>query len=180
MPHDAPTEAGAPPAAPEGAPAYSFRPLTRADFHLFHEWLVHPHMGGWWADAATELALIEPEIDRGGPSDMRIVEYRGQPFAYVQDYEVHAYPMPQFADLPRGARGMDTFLGDPAYLGQGHAGRYLALRARQLIAAGAPVVAVDPDPANHRAIAAYRRAGFVPRGLRACEDGNMVQLLTFP
>ncbi len=119
---------------------YDFRRLTRADFAMLREWLGHPHMGGWWADADTELALLAPELDAApgqSATDMRIVAYHGSPFAYLQDYEVHAYDMPQFADLPQGTRGMDTFLGDPAYLGQGHAGRYLAQRARALIDAGA-------------------------------------------
>lgn len=161
---------------------YDFRRLTRADFAMLREWLGHPHMGGWWADADTELALLAPELDAApgqSATDMRIVAYHGSPFAYLQDYEVHAYDMPQFADLPQGTRGMDTFLGDPAYLGQGHAGRYLAQRARALIDAGAPLVAVDPEPANSRAIAAYTRAGFVPLALRDGEDGTPVQVMTF-
>ena len=164
-------------------PDYTFRKLARSDMALFHHWLEQPHMGGWWADAATEWALLEPEIELNlaheSPTDMRIVELAGTAFAYVQDYDVHAYAMPQCAELPPKSRAMDSFLGDPAYLGQGHGSGFLQVRATQLLAAGAPLIAVDPDPANTRAIAAYTRAGFKPLQIRPGEDGAMVQVMTF-
>lgn len=163
-------------------PDYRFRKLTRADMGLFHHWLEQPHMSGWWADAATEWALLEPEIESNlaheNPTDMRVVELAGHPFAYVQDYEVHAYDMPHYADLPQGARGMDSFLGDPAYLAQGHGSGFIRARADQLLALGAPLIAVDPDPANARAIAAYTRAGFRPRDIKNNQDGTQVQVMT--
>lgn len=163
-------------------PDYSFRKLTRSDMTLFHHWLEQPHMGGWWGDAATEWALLEPEIEANlvheNPTDMRIVELNGTPFAYIQDYDVHAYAMPHCADLPAKSRAMDSFLGDPAYLGQGHGSGFLRTRATQLLAQGAPLIAVDPDPANSRAIAAYARAGFRPHGIRDSEDGTPVQVMT--
>ncbi|PLL11517.1 hypothetical protein C0V75_15945 [Tabrizicola sp. TH137] len=37
----------------------------------------------------------------------------------------------------------------------------------------------DPDPANDRAIRAYRRAGFMPRGILPCEDGDPVLVMEF-
>ena len=163
-------------------PDYTFRKLARSDMGLFHHWLEQPHLGGWWADAATEWALLEPEIEANlvheNLTDMRVVELAGRPFAYVQDYDVHAYDMPQCADLPAKSRAMDSFLGDPAYLGQGHGAGFIRARAAQLLALGAPLIAVDPDPGNARAIAAYTSAGFRPLSVRPNEDGDPVQLMT--
>ncbi len=163
-------------------PDYSFRKLTRSDMTLFHHWLEQPHMGGWWGDAATEWAEREPQIESNlaheNLTDMRIVELAGHPFAYIQDYDVHSYDMPHCADLPKGSRAMDSFLGDPAYLGQGHGAGFIHARATQLLAAGAPLIAVDPDPANTRAITAYTRAGFRPLDIRLNEDGNPMQVMT--
>ena len=160
---------------------YTFRKLSRSDMGLFHHWLEQPHLGGWWADAATEWALLEPEIEANlvheNLTDMRVVELAGHPFAYVQDYDVRAYDMPQCADLPAGSRAMDSFLGDPAYLGQGHGTGFIRARADQLLALGAPLIAVDPDPANSRAIAAYTRAGLKPLGIRTSEDGTPVLVM---
>lgn len=152
--------------------------MTRADYPILRAWLAEPHVAAWWGDADTEQALFERDIDSGA-TDMRIVELDGHPFAYVQDYDVDPPEMPQYADLPPGARGLDTFLGDPGYLGRGHGARYLARRARQLLEAGASAVAVDPDPDNTRAIAAYEKAGFRRRSITADANGDPVQVMTY-
>ncbi len=157
---------------------YTFRPLTRADYPLIRGWLDQPHVGGWWGDSAIEIALMEEDFGNG-PTVMRIVELDGNPFAFVQDYPAHHWPAPQFADQPRDARAIDTFLGDPAYLGQGHVKRYLHQRSEHLIAKGYSAIVVDADPTNTRALAAYRGAGFVPVAERVCDDGDMVLVMTY-
>jgi aminoglycoside 6'-N-acetyltransferase len=40
-----------------------------------------------------------------------------------------------------------------------------------------PTVVIDPDPANARAIAAYRRAGFADRCVTGAEDGESLVLV---
>ena len=157
---------------------YSFPRLRRADYPLLRGWLAQPHVRAWWGDPEEEIALIEEDIETG-PTDMRLVLLAGHPFAYVQDYPAHHWGAPHFAPFPPGTRGMDTFLGDPAYLGRGHAPRYLRQRCDQLLADGAAAVVIDPDPANDRAIRAYRRAGFAPHGIAPCEDGDPVLVMEF-
>ena len=154
---------------------YGFRKMTRADYPMFQDWLSQPHIGGWWGEGAVELRLIEDEMD-GSAVDMRIVTLDGHPFAFVQDYNAHAFGAPQYADQPPQARALDMFLGDPAFLGQGHASGFLRQRATDLAARHGTVL-VDPDPANTRAIAAYRRAGFTDLGIRPCEDGTPVLVM---
>ncbi|MEL6582593.1 MAG: GNAT family N-acetyltransferase [Pseudomonadota bacterium] len=156
---------------------YHFTPLTSAHYPMIRDWLAQPHINGWWGDGDTEIALMEQDLEHG-PTDMRIVSYKGQPFAYVQDYPAHHWDMPQYADLPSQSRAVDTFLGDPAFLGKGHAAGYLRQRAREL-ARRYPAVAVDPDPANTRAVTTYRRAGFDGTDVRPCEDGDPVLVMTF-
>ena len=154
---------------------YSFRPITRADLPMFARWLDQPHLGGWWADGATEARLVEEDLG-STRVDMRIVELDGAPFAYIQDYDAHAFGAPQFAHHPAGARAIDTFLGDAAYLGQGHGAGYIAARVAEL-RRSCPLVLTDPDPANLRAIAAYTRAGFRPDRVTPGEDGDPVQVM---
>lgn len=155
--------------------SYSFRPITPADETMFKGWLSHPHIGDWWGDGDTEWTLIAEEFDTDAVT-MSIVETNGQPFAYVQDYNAHHWPMPQYADQPDDARALDTFLGDPAFLGQGHGAGYLAQRLAQLRRRYSTIL-TDPDPANTRAIAAYTRAGFRPLTVTPCEDGDLVQVM---
>lgn len=157
---------------------YSFLKVTRDDYPMLRGWLAQPHIQNWWGDPDDEIALIEEDIDNG-PTDMRIVHHKAHPFAYVQDYPAHHWDMPHYADFPKGTRAMDTFLGDPQMLGQGHAARYLRERATALLADGAPSVVIDPDPKNIAAVRAYRSAGFMGDTIRPCEDGDPVIVMEF-
>ena len=158
--------------------AYSFVPATRADMAMLRAWLDMPHVRAWWGDPDMELALIADDLD-GGPTDMRVVHHGEKPFAYVQDYPAHHWPMPHYTDFPKGTRAIDTFIGEPAMLGRGHACRYLRQRARQLMRAGFPAVVIDPSPDNTNAVRAYRRAGFDGHDIRPCEDGDPVIVMQF-
>ena len=157
---------------------YSFRALTPADEALFKGWLAEPHIDGWWGDGATEWALVAADFDNPAIS-MQLACVDGTPFAYVQDYDAFHWPMPQYSDAPEGARALDTFLGNPRFLGQGHGAGYLAARLAQLRPRH-PRVLTDPDVKNTRAIRAYSRAGFRPHKIAPCEDGDPVQVMVFP
>lgn len=157
---------------------YEFIPVTRADFPMLGRWLDEPHVRAWWGPRDWELKLIEQDLGTG-PTDMRIVRLDGRPFAYVQDYPAHHWDMPHYADMPAGTRAMDTFLGDPAYLGQGHAAGYLRQRTEELLDKGCPAVVIDPSPDNLRALRAYRAAGFEGDEIRPCEDGDPVVVMRF-
>ena len=108
---------------------------------------------------------------------MRIIFFRNRPFAYAQDYEVHAWPQAHFADLPRGARAIDSFIGAPSMIGRGHGAAYLRLLAELLRAEGAPLVAIDPDIGNLRARRAYARAGFSEKAEATTGSGPVVLMI---
>ncbi|MBV0912657.1 GNAT family N-acetyltransferase [Anianabacter salinae] len=158
-------------------PDYGFRPVARSDYPLLRRWLAEPHVRAWWGDPEEEIALIEADMD-SGPTDMRIVTVDGAPFAYVQDYPAHHWPMPQYEAFASGARAVDTFLGEPAFAGKGHAAAYLRARAG-VLRDRFPAVLVDPDPDNARAIRAYTSAGFQPRFTAPCEDGDPVLVMEY-
>ena len=113
----------------------------------------------WWGDPIEQARLLRDDLEEP-LMVMRIVELNGRPFAYAQDYDVHSWPQPHFAALPRGGRAIDSFIGEPDLVGRGHGGRYLRLLAERLRAEGAPLVAIDPDVTNERARRAYFNAGF--------------------
>lgn len=154
---------------------YSFRPMTRDDLPMFRDWLAKPHVRGWWGDPGTEAGLVQKDMDEARV-EMRLACLGGTPFAFIQDYNAHAFGAPHYADQPRDARAIDTFLGDPAYLGKGHGAGYIAARLADL-RRSYKVILTDPDPTNTRAVAAYRRAGFRPLDIRPCEDGGPVQVM---
>jgi aminoglycoside 6'-N-acetyltransferase len=138
---------------------YHFRPVTRADFPLLLRWRDMPHMQRWWgpwndAEADFERHLADPNIA------MWIVELDGQPFAYAQDYDPHAWDPHPFAHLPPGSRGIDQSIGEPGMLDKGHGTAFVRLQCDRLFAAGAPAIGTDPHPDNLRARRAYEKAGF--------------------
>jgi aminoglycoside 6'-N-acetyltransferase len=139
--------------------AYTFRAAGRQDLPLLRRWLRTPEVLRWWGDAEEQEALLREDFDEPAMM-MRIVALHGRPFAYAQDYEVHAWPQPHFAHLPPGSRAIDSFIGEPDMIGRGHGAAYLRCLAERLKAEGAPVVAIDPDQSNWRARRAYERAGF--------------------
>jgi aminoglycoside 6'-N-acetyltransferase len=141
--------------------AYRFRPFTRADLPLIHEWRARPHVIRWWGPPEVERAeqsLLDPN------RAMWIVELAGRPFAYAQDYDPHAWDPHPFAHLPPGARGIDQYIGEPDFLNQGHGSAFVRQHCDRLFAAGVTAIGTDPHPDNARAVRAYRKAGFAITG----------------
>lgn len=143
---------------------------------MLDRWLRTPEVRRWWGDPEREGCLLEEDLT-DPEMVMRIVSFESRDFAYVQDFEVHVWPQPQFACLPMGSRAIDTFIGEADMIGRGHGAGYLRLLARRLRGEGAPGVAIDPDVKNHRARRAYRKAGFRDVGLVEAADGLAVLML---
>ena len=140
---------------------YDFRRALSDDLSLLHKWLDTPAVREWWVDADGEPADPIDEEDLSEPDvAMWIVSYQSTPFAFIQDYDPHAWQGHHFGYLPPQSRGIDQFIGVPELLGCGHGSAIIRAHADRLIAGGAPVIGTDPHPSNLRAIRAYHKAGF--------------------
>jgi aminoglycoside 6'-N-acetyltransferase len=133
----------------------------------------------WWGNPSEQFEFLRADLDEPRMT-MRLVSLNGRPFAYAQDYEVHAWPQPHLAHLPRGSRAVDSFIGWPSMIGRGHGQAYLRLLAERLCAEGAPVVAIDPSEDNVHARRAYEMAGFHVEATVATETGPAVLMLLGP
>jgi aminoglycoside 6'-N-acetyltransferase len=140
-------------------PRYQFRPAARRDLPMLWSWLQTPDVSSWWGDPPEQMELLRSDLDDPRMA-MRIVSCDGRPFAYAQDYDVHAWPQPHLAFLPPGSRAIDAFIGEADMIGRGHGAAFLRLLAERLKAEGAPEVAIDPGVDNLRARRAYQKAGF--------------------
>jgi aminoglycoside 6'-N-acetyltransferase len=142
-------------------PSYLIRPFREADAARVAAWRARPHVFRWWGDPDDE-----PEADRLVDASLAywIVELNGRPFAFIQDYRIHAWPDHPFAFLPQGSRGMDTFIGEPALLGQGHGARFVRQHVDRMFRDGAPAAGIDPHPDNAPARRAFEKAGFATVG----------------
>jgi aminoglycoside 6'-N-acetyltransferase len=157
---------------------YALRPFTAADLPMMAQWLQTPAVREWWGDPVKELSLVTADLD-DPLMDQRIATLGGIAFGYVQSYPCQHWPAPHFHDQPRDARAMDTCIGVPAMLGQEHGAAMVRLYAETLLATGAPAVVIDPDPANLRAVRAYRRAGFRDIAVRVDGEGDPVLVMRF-
>jgi aminoglycoside 6'-N-acetyltransferase len=155
---------------------YSFRRATADDLPRLRRWLHAPEVKRWWGNPSEQFMLLREDLDEPLMS-MRIVSFNGRPFAYAQDYEVHAWPQAHLAHLPQGARAIDSFIGWPSMIGRGHGQAYLRLLAERLRAEGAPLIAIDPAEDNVRAQRAYAKAGFRTEATVATEAGPAVLML---
>jgi aminoglycoside 6'-N-acetyltransferase Ib len=154
---------------------FSFRPLTRADLPLLHEWLNRPHVAQWWDDQRDlEYVLATFGADLDSPVIRMFISYLdGEPIGYIQVYRVMgADPEWWTEETDPGARGIDQFLANAEQLGQGLGSSMV----RQFVAglfADPEVTRVqtDPSPSNGRAIRAYEKAGFRRVGEVVTPDG---------
>jgi aminoglycoside 6'-N-acetyltransferase len=143
--------------------------MTAEDLPRTARWLQTPEVRRWWSDeeeVATLEDLEDPNIA------FWIVSHEGRPFAYLQDYDPHAWQEHPFGFLPAGSRGMDQLIGEPDMLGAGHGSAFIRAHVERLFARGAPAVGADPHPDNARAIRAYEKAGFQAGHVQDTEWGR--------
>src|SRR5688572_26655354 len=152
------------------APVYQFRRMTGADLPLVRGWLAMPDVVEWWGDPDEQFELVREDLESLA-MDQFIIAVDDRPFAYLQCYDPTAWPENALGSHPFGTRGIEQFIGDPNMIGRGHGSAFIRQFTDGLLTAGAPCVLTDPDPANARAIRAYEKAGFRPKGVADTPDG---------
>jgi aminoglycoside 6'-N-acetyltransferase len=163
-------------ASPSTAALYSFREVRADDMSRLRNWLRAPEVAHWWGDPIEQSQILEGDLTEPDMA-MRIFSFKGKPFAYVQDYPIDRWPQPHFADLPRGSRAIDSFIGEPEMIGCGHGSVYLGLLAARLRLEGAAAIAIDPAVDNVRARRAYWKAGFVGEQIVKTSEGQAVVMI---
>jgi aminoglycoside 6'-N-acetyltransferase len=151
------------------AQEYVFRPMTTADLPLIRQWLAKPHVREWWGDPSEQYALVSGDLDEPA-MDQYVVSTDGKDFGYIQCYDLTAWNS-GFGTQPEGTRGIDLFIGEAGMIEQGHGSALIRAFADTRLAAGAPRIVTDPDPANPRAVRAYEKAGFVKAHMVDTPDG---------
>jgi RimJ/RimL family protein N-acetyltransferase len=135
-----------------------FRDLNAADLSMLAQWLADPRNSAHWGGSGETDALEDHLTDHRVAQ--WIVTRDGTDVAYIQDYDIHAYEDHPLAALPKGARGIDTFIGQSSWMGTGLGPSYLALHVQRLFDSGVPALGIDPEPENGAAIRAYEKVGF--------------------
>ena len=165
--------------------AIVFRALAEADLPLLREWLSRPHVSEWWHPTPTLeqvpgdfLPLLAPPgvLPLDAPSGVQqyLACEADEPVAFAQAYRVMAHQAQGWwpGESDPHALGIDQFIGPPDRLGQGLGTRVVrALVAFLFADPRVTSIQADPDPANARAIACYRKAGFREVGRVETPDG---------
>ena len=148
--------------------------MTAEDLPLVRGWIATPEVALWW-DGGDDLeeGLADPDTRQW------IVSLDDQPFAFIQDYDPHAWPGHHFSFLPAGSRGIDQSIGVPQMLGRGHGSAFIRAHVDRLFAEGAPAIGTDPSPENPRAIRAYEKAGFQPGDVQDTDWGRCLLMTRY-
>jgi aminoglycoside 6'-N-acetyltransferase len=160
------------------APDYVFRPMTPSDLPLVRYWLSLPHVREWWGDPQQQYALVSGDLDEPA-MDQYIFSTAGSPFAYLQCYDVTAWDS-GFGPQPPGTCAIDLFIGEPDMIERGHGAALVRCFVDDRLQKGAPRIVTDPDPANGRAIGAYRKAGFEKDRMVETPDGPALLMIRNP
>ena len=160
------------------ATEYNFRPMTAADLPLIRRWLTQPHVRQWWGDPQEQYTLVSGDLDEPA-MDQYIVSLAGNPFGYLQCYDLTAWNS-GFGQQPPGTRGIDLFIGEPDMIERGHGSALIRAFADERLRQGAPRMVTDPDPANLRAMRAYEKAGFEKVRMVDTPDGPSLLMIRNP
>jgi len=164
--------------------AIAFRPLTRDDLPLLHEWHQRPHVVRWWTVHATFEETENhylPTIEGTEPTDHYVALLDGEPLGMIQTYLVTDYP--DYAALieeGEGTAGLDLFIGDEAKTGRGLGTEMIRRFVEEIVFARRETMActADPDTHNTASIRAFEKAGFrVAREFVDPEDGELHTLV---
>jgi aminoglycoside 6'-N-acetyltransferase len=136
------------------------------------------HVREWWRDPQQQYALVSGDLDEPA-MDQFIFSAAGSPFGYLQCYDLTEWNT-GFGPQPPSTRGIDLFIGEPDMIGRGHGSALIRRFVDDRLQSGALRIVTDPDPANHRAICAYEKAGFAKDRLVETPDGIALLMVRNP
>ncbi|WGS20804.1 MULTISPECIES: GNAT family N-acetyltransferase [unclassified Bradyrhizobium] len=154
---------------------YRFRPMTSADLPQIKRWLALPHVRAWWGDPAEQYALLSGDLEEPAMEQFIVSADDGE-FGYIQCYDVTAWDS-GFGAQPKGTRGIDLFIGEPAMIERGHGPALIRAFVDGRLALETPRVVTDPDPTNTRAVRAYEKAGFRKMHMIDTPDGPALLMI---
>ena len=140
------------------APDYVFRPMTTSDLPLVRRWLAEPHVVQWWGDPSEQYDLVSGDLDRTRDGPVHRLG-RKQRFRLSAVLRPDRRGIRALANIPRGTRGIDQFIGEPDMIDRGHGSAFIRAFVDARLRDGAPRIVTDPDPANTRADSRLREGG---------------------
>src|SRR3981081_687055 len=123
--------------------------MRSADLPLVRRWLALPHVREWWGDPDEQYALVSGDLD-GPAMDQYIVSMAGNPFGYLQCYDLTAWSSGS-GPQTQGTRGIDLFIGEPDMIERGPGSALIRAFVDGRLENGAPRSVAGSDPPHTRA-----------------------------
>ncbi len=135
------------------------------DLALLRRWDEQPHV-----IASDPNSDWQWETDLCRDPDLReqlIAELDGRPIGFIEIIDPAREDSHYWGDVGENLRALDIWIGEPAYLSQGHGSEMLRQALERCFAdEEVRAVLIDPLASNFRAHRFYRRHGFAPVGER--------------
>lgn len=143
----------------------ALRPATAADVALVRRWDEAPHVA---ASDPNDDWQWETELGRDVPWRAQLIaEVDGVPIGYLEIIDPARDDEQYWGDCGPGLRAIDIWIGEAAYLGQGHGTQMMRQALARCFADPAvAAVVIDPLASNADAIRFYQRLGFALVELR--------------
>lgn len=145
--------------------ALTFRPAVLADAPLLRRWDDAPHVveSDPNDDWRWEIELAENPDWR----EQFIAELDGRPIGFLQIIDPAREESRYWGNVPANLRALDIWIGESAFLNQGHGTRMMTFAINRCFADPAvTAILIDPLESNVRARRFYERLGFAPVGPR--------------
>ncbi len=157
--------------------AIRLRTATMADLPLLSSWDEKPHVVE--SDPNDDWQW-EIELDRSVPwREQLIAELDGVPIGFVQLLDPAEEETHYWGDVPANLRAIDIWIGEEAYLDQGHGTAIMTAAIERCFAPPeVTAILIDPLVSNTRSHRFYQRLGFAPIERRSFgEDDCLVHRL---
>jgi len=154
-----------------------FRSLLTDDCNLLHIWLQESHVRQFWDDGNRSIEQTRSHYYNDNNVDRFIILINDHSVGYIQSYDVKLHDeCKEFSKNNYKTVGVDFFIGNTNFLGQGFAKRILQTFIKIYCADAARIV-VDPDPKNSKAIHVYESCGFLKH--TTCLIGDKMHEIMF-
>ncbi|MEU8223496.1 GNAT family N-acetyltransferase [Kribbella sp. NPDC048915] len=133
------------------------------DLELIHGWVTAERAVFWGMGSMTrdEIAATYRFLDSVPTHHVYVVRLDGEPVALLQTYDPQADPAGAAYDIQPGDLGVHLLIG-PGEARAGFTGQLIRVLGRFAFEhLGHPRIVVEPDVRNTRAIARFRRSGFI-------------------
>lgn len=157
----------------------SFKPVTSADFPLLFEWFKQPYISQLWKEPQEWNIFQEKYAKNLSQLDRFsfLASLEQKPMGYIIYHHINDDDRALFPgiEIPHGSVGLDLFIGDPTYLNKGYGTQLLLqfIEHLKIIEPTCTMLTIDPATDNYRAIACYKKVGFVERGAYTVPYGPM-------